>query len=268
MSSSFQFSVTAGFRVVDALQQKIVQNAAGLLKPGYNRQKVHIGTTSGIQTDGAQDATQSRGGRAGISGGGDNLAIGATTISFEQGMIEPAFSPTSLAIRGTGFFMVAENASPGARVYLTRAGDFTPDAQGRLVNPQGLFLVGGGGAANIDANGRTVGVPPLVFANADGTVNLPDVSLGKVGASSMLSVSGYGDTVYQLTSTAGPLRVFANGRAEVGFVQASSIELMDRTGASAILSAETNTAVQTYKIFKDMLTEFNKSTDDAIQTVK
>lgn len=268
MSSSFQFSITSGFRVIDRLQQTIVANTAGLLKPGYNRQKVHVGHTSANESDGAQDATRGAGGRASIGGGGDQLAIGGTSLNFEQGQIDPDFSPTSLAIRGSGFFILAENDLPGTRTFMTRAGDFSFDAQGRLVNPQGMFVVGGSGQVALDDKGRMVGAPPLVRALGDGTVDLTQLSLGKVGASSQLGISGYGDTVYSVTGTSGPMRVFPNGRPEVGFVQASSIEVPDRVGAFAILQAETATAIQSYKIFKDMLTEFNKTTDDAIQTVK
>lgn len=268
MSSSFQFSVTAGFKAVDRLQQTIIANAAGLLKPGYNRQRTHLGQMSGNQVEGPQDPTLYTGGRSSLAGGGDTLSVGRTSIDFEQGTIEPAFNPTSLAIRGDGFFLVAENDLPGAQTFLTRNGTFSFDAQGRLVNEQGMFVLGGSGQAQLDANGRTIGPPPFVRALADGTVPLPDLTLGRVGARAELQISGYGDTIYRATAASGRVQTFANGAPQVGFVQSSSIEIPNRYGVAALFSTETNTAIQTYKIFKDMLTEFNKTTDDTINLVK
>lgn len=250
------------------MQQNIVANAAGLLKPGYNRQKIHLGQTTGNQSAAPQIPTRASGGQNGNAAGGDSLAVIGYSLTFEQGTIDPAGSPTSLAIRGEGFFMVAENAQPGARVFLTRAGDFSFDAAGRLVNAQGLFVVGGNGQTPIDAEGRLLSSVPFVTRLPDGTVDLTQVSLGKVPSSGQLSVSGYGDTIYQPNGSSGPIKIFPNGRPEVGFVQASSIEIPNRIGAAGILAAETTTAVQTYKIFKDMLTEFNKSVDDSINLVK
>ncbi len=48
-------------------------------------------------------------------------------------------SATDLAIDGQGFFLVGGS---GGQVYLTRAGSFVPDGQGRLVNAAGYYLMG------------------------------------------------------------------------------------------------------------------------------
>lgn len=56
-----------------------------------------------------------------------------------QGSLQYTQSRTDLAVNGTGFFVVQDAAgSP----FLTRAGSFVPDDQGRLVNTAGLFLTG------------------------------------------------------------------------------------------------------------------------------
>jgi flagellar hook protein FlgE len=62
-----------------------------------------------------------------------------------QGSLEQSRSPTDLAISGEGFFIVSTNnqqLSNGGSVLFTRAGSFTIDAQGYMVNAQGLFLQG------------------------------------------------------------------------------------------------------------------------------
>ncbi len=63
----------------------------------------------------------------------------------QQGAIQSASSPTDLAISGSGFFIV--NSDPSGNggngtVSYTRAGNFTVDANGNLVNAAGLYLQG------------------------------------------------------------------------------------------------------------------------------
>ena len=87
----------------------------------------------------------------------------ATRPDYEnqlQGSIQQSSDPLSMAISGQGFFSVSEQAgvsTTGApqfssQQFYTRAGDFTPDANGYLKNSAGEYL-----------NGWTV--------NANGTVN-------------------------------------------------------------------------------------------------
>lgn len=260
MGSSFHYHINAGFKAIDRWQQVIVRNAQGLLKPGYNKVQIQFNQSPGVTTEDQRGPTRSYGGKNAVQGGGDTLEVSGTSLAFEQGTIDPAFNPTSVAIRGQGFFVLAENLAPGARLFLTRAGDFRYDNQGRLVNAQGLFVVGGNGTI-------TDPVAP-VMNPGDGTVDPNQLTLAKVPAPAQMALSGYGDTVYQATNASGPLSAFANGRPEVGFIQTSSIEVPNRAGAGGELQIETVKATQTYKIFKDMLDNFNKATDDALGLVK
>ncbi len=62
-----------------------------------------------------------------------------------QGSLEQSRSSTDLAVSGEGFFIVSSNNQPlaqGGNVLFTRAGSFTIDADGYMVNAQGLFLQG------------------------------------------------------------------------------------------------------------------------------
>ncbi|MFN3430770.1 MAG: hypothetical protein ACK46X_12535 [Candidatus Sericytochromatia bacterium] len=258
--SNLHYALLSGFKAVNSWQQHLVRNAQGLLLPGYNRTQVHFGSTPGESIGDPQNGTASHGSRTGRYGGGDALLLSRTSIGFEQGELKPSTSPTSLAIQGEGFFLLAENLRPGARLFLTRAGDFHYDTQGRLVNQQGMFVVGGPRLTD----------PPTPIRNpGDGTVVLPDVLLGKVPVASQLAVSGYGPTIYDLTDPAGALQVFNNGTpGKVGFVQSSTLEFAAREGALAALQVENTNAQQTYKMFKDFLDNYNRAVDDAISTVK
>lgn len=77
---------------------------------------------------------------AGSGAGG----VGATTrlLATEQGAIRRTDTATHLAISGDGFFVVSDRATGGGSLYFTRAGGFTADSLGNLVNDAGYYLQG------------------------------------------------------------------------------------------------------------------------------
>jgi flagellar hook protein FlgE len=70
------------------------------------------------------------------------VGLGVTTGSvspiFSQGSIENTKEPTNVAIQGNGFFVVR---TAGGNAY-TRAGNFSFNADGKLVTPDGAFVQG------------------------------------------------------------------------------------------------------------------------------
>jgi len=81
-------------------------------------------------------------------GGGSFIAL--TTKDFSQGSFMNTNSPTDLALDGEGFFMVKDNQGT---VYYTRAGQFRLNADGDLVNVDGMKLQGW----TLDNNGNIAG---------------------------------------------------------------------------------------------------------------
>lgn len=82
--------------------------------------------------------SQSLGG-AGSSDIGRGVEFWGTTPVWSQGSLENTASPMDMAINGRGFFAVQDSA--GATFY-SRAGEFTFDRDGNLVNPDDLVLQG------------------------------------------------------------------------------------------------------------------------------
>ena len=79
---------------------------------------------------------------AGIGGGasaGVTAVIGQDVTA--QGLPITTSSPTDLSISGNGFFVVSPSSTSSVLEY-TRAGSFTPDTDGNLVNAAGLYLRG------------------------------------------------------------------------------------------------------------------------------
>jgi flagellar hook protein FlgE len=80
------------------------------------------------------------------NGGAQGLATGVMASSqaniAQQGADFATSSPTDLAINGQGFFCVNTAADATGQALFTRAGSFTPDANGDLKNSAGLYLMG------------------------------------------------------------------------------------------------------------------------------
>jgi flagellar hook protein FlgE len=75
--------------------------------------------------------------------GGTKVGLGSRLAEaqrpFVQGGVETTNSPTDMAIQGRGMFVLHD--AQGASFY-SRAGQFTLDDSGNLVNPSGLFVQG------------------------------------------------------------------------------------------------------------------------------
>ncbi|PSJ63348.1 flagellar hook protein FlgE [Kumtagia ephedrae] len=89
--------------------------------------------------------------------GGNYASGGVTTVVrnavSQQGDLRFTNSGTDLAINGNGFFIVQDDSGQS---FMTRAGAFTPDDQGRLVNAAGFVLMGysyANGTPSANANG-------------------------------------------------------------------------------------------------------------------
>jgi flagellar hook protein FlgE len=77
---------------------------------------------------------------AGTSQVGRGVRLSNIAATFTQGSFENTGEATDLAIGGNGFFMV--RSPNNADRYYTRAGQFTFDQNGYLVNPEGYVLQG------------------------------------------------------------------------------------------------------------------------------
>ena len=105
---------------------------------------------------------------------GASLSMGQGNVrntSFEQGALTQTGAPFDLAIEGDGFFLV--ETPQGER--LTRAGAFSPSAEGDLVTYDGFRV--------LDAGGAPIFVPPDgdIAVSSDGTLSADGNPLGQIG---------------------------------------------------------------------------------------
>jgi flagellar basal-body rod protein FlgF len=95
----------------------------------------------------------------------------ARVTDLRQGPLTQTGGTFDLAIEGEGFFLVE---TPQGRA-LTRAGSFTPDAEGILVTPDGHPLLDAGGAPVFAPQGARIAV------GADGTISADGEPIGQIG---------------------------------------------------------------------------------------
>jgi len=122
----------------------VADNIANSDTTGYKRSSAEFSTLVMPTVGGAYNS------------GGVNTTIRSAISS--QGVLQYTTSVSDLAVNGEGFFVVQ---NPSGTPFLTRAGAFVPDAEGKLVNAAGYQLM-----AYSYANG-----PPAATANGfDGLV--------------------------------------------------------------------------------------------------
>ena len=99
----------------------------------------------------------------------------------EQGTLQRTSSATDLAVEGNGFFIVQR---PNGAPYLTRAGSFVADGDGKLVNTAGYALMGydlagssSGGAANGLSGLQSVNINQLALVTTPTTKGLLSANL-------------------------------------------------------------------------------------------
>ncbi len=188
MGSDLRYSLINTFAAIDAFRSDIVFNLEGAATPGFNPKATNLGQYSSLnvfrqpQAGGPNSGTVPQ-----IAAGPSELRVAQSTFRFQQGGIadEPG-QLTDLAIKGNGFFAVAESLQPGSRVFLTREGDFhwadttppskknqkPPFKQFHLETQQGLYVLR---IQDIDLNPasptfmrlKTTSAPPGMVVNSD-----------------------------------------------------------------------------------------------------
>ena len=113
-------------------------NSTAMTVIGDNIANVNTTAFKSNKSSFANILSQSLGGSA-TDGIGRGVEFWGVTPSWSQGSVENTSNATDMAINGKGFFMVEDDS--GSAFY-TRAGEFSFDKDGYLVNPDGLFVQG------------------------------------------------------------------------------------------------------------------------------
>lgn len=135
-----------------------------------------------------------------LQGVEDSLSMAAANARqtwLTQGGLTMTGGALDLAIEGPGFFQV--ETDQGER--LTRAGHFTIDDQGQIVNPDGFRLLDDGGAPILVPPGATLAVARDGTISADGE---PVAQLGLVVPEDITRLTRQSGTLHVLDGPAAP----------------------------------------------------------------
>ncbi|MBX5467156.1 MAG: flagellar hook protein FlgE [Firmicutes bacterium] len=139
MSDSL-YAAISGLNAEQQLLGVVSQNIANVNTVGYKASAVSFAEALQQTLQGAGAPTANQGGTnpEQVTAGGA-VNVNAIDVNMGQGQIQSTGINTNLAIQGNGFFVV--QMPQGNRAY-TRAGDFTTDANGTLVDPEGHPVLG------------------------------------------------------------------------------------------------------------------------------
>src|SRR5208282_4494443 len=104
---------------------------------------------------------------------GNGVQLQSVSTDFSQGTLQTTSDPLDLAIQGTGFFTV--KSSSGGEYY-TRAGEFSVDQNGNIVDPNGDFLQGNV-ALTQPVTTETGITTPGTFGST-GNINISEIGVG------------------------------------------------------------------------------------------
>jgi flagellar basal-body rod protein FlgG len=91
--------------------------------------------------------------------------LSETAMSTTQGVTQVTDNPLDVAIDGEGFFVVQDAAG---NVFYTRQGRFLKDAQGRLVNHEGMTVQGDAGPLEIgDGSGAEINGEGILLVDGE-----------------------------------------------------------------------------------------------------
>ena len=204
--ASFAIALT-GLEANSESLSVIGNNLANLNTDGYKSQTLNFGDLlSQMQ---------------GTAGNGDPIQIGtgvqveSTTSNFSNGTVNSTGVASNMALQGNGFFVVNNN---GETAY-SRAGDFTVNSSGQLVDPSGDLVMG----------------YPAVDGAVSTTSTLSPISVNQAATMPAVPTTSF-DTTTNLQA----------GSA-VGATFSTPISVVDSLGESQTLSIQyTNTGTNTW----------------------
>ncbi|SEW41263.1 flagellar basal-body rod protein FlgF [Cognatiyoonia koreensis] len=147
----------------------------------------------------------------------DSLSMAAGTVRqtvHTQGALAQTGGPFDLAIEGEGYFLI--ETAGGER--LTRAGSFTPDANGDLVTMDGNRVLDAGGAPVFIPQGAgQIAIAP------DGTISAAGTPVGQIGLvvpTDPTTMIREGSVLFNAQDGFGPS---ADGRMLQGYLEDSNV---------------------------------------------
>jgi len=209
-----------GVQAQDSKLQAIANNLANVNTVGFKRDRV-VFEDLHYQVD-AQPGAQSADNTVsnGVQLGNGTRLVGTQKV-FTNGSIQTTSQQLDVAISGNGFLQVRR---PNGDAAFTRAGQLQVDANGTLVNAQGLPLVPQITVPN-NATGITIGENGMVSATVPGSI--APTELGQLTLTSFVNPAGLqalGENLFQETAASGNPNEGKAGDGAFGKIKQGALE--------------------------------------------
>lgn len=229
------YSGISGMRSFQTKLDVVGNNIANVNTVGFKKGRVTFQDMMSQTSQGAQGATGNRGGVNPMQVGLGSK-VGSIDNIHTQGFNQTTGSALDIAIEGNGMFAVTH----GASTYYTRAGNFSLDDEGTIVNADGYILQGVG--ADEDGNPIEGPTGPLEIPltaqsfsiSDDGSINYVDENgdpqvAGFIALANFSNPAGLekvGSNLYTNSANAGLSEELSMPDAEgMGKLVASSLEM-------------------------------------------
>ncbi|MBN2796986.1 MAG: flagellar hook protein FlgE [Clostridia bacterium] len=163
------YSGVSGLQVHQVKMDTIGNNIANVNTVGFKASKVTFSEVFAQTIKGAGAPQEGRGGtnpqQVGLGAG-----LGAISVQHTKGSTQRTDNPTDIMIDGNGFFVVSADATAQNKFY-TRAGNFSLDKLGYLVNPNGYKLLDSDGVAIRINKSETKNATASTTAELTGNLN-------------------------------------------------------------------------------------------------
>ncbi|MCK5041876.1 MAG: flagellar hook protein FlgE [Sphingomonadales bacterium] len=217
------FSGVSGLQTYGDALGILADNITNVNTVGYKESRARFTT---LVTESSSSSSFSPGG----------VGLVSQTLIGKQGLLQASTSATDLSIDGAGFFVVRN--SPQAQdssgeILFSRAGSFTPDAEGFLQNTAGHFLMGWpvDSQGQIPSNlGSLDSLVPINTAGLTGTAEATDLVKLRANLQSSQSVSALEATYVPTVSATN----MASGTVKPDFER--TVQVFDGQGGAHTLT--------------------------------
>ncbi len=164
------YSAVAAMRLQETRVDVASNNLANVDSTGFRKRLASVKSFPELdmirrQNEGSDGSIESIGF---VSG---SVVLASTVSDLSAGEVVPTGDPLDCAICGEGFFRLSDDEG---NFYYSRAGNFSIDGEGRLVNPSGLVVDG-------DAGPVEVGDAAAVTIREDGAVIADGEEVARIG---------------------------------------------------------------------------------------
>ncbi|MDI6735586.1 MAG: flagellar basal-body rod protein FlgF [bacterium] len=153
---------------------------------------------------------------------GTGVGISEIATLYSQGPIQKTDNEFDLAISGNGFFAIE---GPQNKIFYTRNGTFTLDAQGYLVTQDGYKVMGSKGYIQITQKNFSVGENGLVLGAESADWKSPqEIDLLKiVDFKDKAGLQKVGNSLFEATKYAGEPEILTQPKILQGYLEKSNV---------------------------------------------